>query len=118
MLLDSSDHMNRTILLMIQSGSGDFALEIWRYYLFGDLVQAYIDHKSLKYSYIQKELNMRQREWLELVVNYGFDTRYCLGKVNIVSDALSQRSIAMYLTQQKKILEHMDNLGLEIVYKG
>ena len=42
-----------------------FALKIWRLYLLGDQVLIYTDHKSLKYIFTQKELNMRQRRWLE-----------------------------------------------------
>ncbi|KAL0550232.1 hypothetical protein IC582_014736 [Cucumis melo] len=38
-----------------------FALKIWRHYLYGEKIQIYTDHKSLKYFFTQKELNMRQR---------------------------------------------------------
>jgi hypothetical protein len=44
-----------------------YALKIWRHYLFQEIVEIYPDHKSLKYIFIQKELNMRQRGWLELI---------------------------------------------------
>jgi len=53
-----------------------FALKIWRYYLLGDEVLFYIDHKSLKYIFTQKELNMRQRRWLELMIDYDIDLQY------------------------------------------
>ena len=36
------------------------ALTIWIYYLYGERCEIYIDHKSLKYFFTQKELNMRQ----------------------------------------------------------
>ncbi|KAL4028422.1 hypothetical protein IC575_011619 [Cucumis melo] len=42
-----------------------FALKIWRHYLYGEKIQIFTDHKSLKYFFTQKELNMRQRRWLE-----------------------------------------------------
>jgi len=42
-----------------------FALKIWRHYLYGARCQVYTDHKSLKYIFTQKELNLRQRRWLE-----------------------------------------------------
>ena len=45
-----------------------FALKIWRHYLLGDQVLIYNDHKSLKYIFTQKDLNMRQRRWLELML--------------------------------------------------
>ena len=47
-----------------------FALKIWRHYLYGEKCQIYIDHKSLKYLLTQKELNLRQRRWLELFKDY------------------------------------------------
>ncbi|GJT62615.1 putative reverse transcriptase domain-containing protein [Tanacetum coccineum] len=39
----------------------------------------------------QKELNMRQRLWLELLSYYDFEIRYHLGKANMVADALSRK---------------------------
>ncbi|GKB62235.1 putative reverse transcriptase domain-containing protein [Tanacetum coccineum] len=39
----------------------------------------------------QKELNMRQRRWLELLADYDCEIRYHLGKANVVEDALSQK---------------------------
>nr|GEX28908.1 putative reverse transcriptase domain-containing protein [Tanacetum cinerariifolium] len=41
----------------------------------------------------QKELNMRQRHWLELLVDYDCEIRYHPGKANVVADALSQKRI-------------------------
>lgn len=42
-----------------------FMLKIWRHYLFGSIFEVFGDHKSLKYLFDQKELNMRQGRWLE-----------------------------------------------------
>ena len=36
-----------------------FALKIWRDYLYGRQFKILIDHKSLKYIFTQKNLNMR-----------------------------------------------------------
>nr|GEU57693.1 hypothetical protein [Tanacetum cinerariifolium] len=44
-------------------------------------------HKGLD----QKELNMSQRRWLELLSDYDCDIRYHSGKANIVADALSHK---------------------------
>ncbi|GKA89231.1 reverse transcriptase [Tanacetum coccineum] len=44
-----------------------FALKIWRHYLYGEACDIFTDHKSLKYIFTQRELNMRQRRWLELL---------------------------------------------------
>jgi hypothetical protein len=46
----------------------------------------YTDHKSLKYIFIQADLNMRQRRWLELIKDYDLEVHYHPGKANI--DAL------------------------------
>ncbi|GJX86499.1 putative reverse transcriptase domain-containing protein [Tanacetum coccineum] len=39
----------------------------------------------------QKELNMRQRRWLELLADYDCEICYHLGKANVVADALSRK---------------------------
>jgi hypothetical protein len=49
-----------------------FVLKIWRHYLYGARFEVFSDHKSLKYLFDQKELNMRQRRWLELLKDYDF----------------------------------------------
>ncbi|KAL5544124.1 hypothetical protein UlMin_007908 [Ulmus minor] len=59
-----------------------FALKIWRHYLYGARCQIFTDHKSLKYIFTQKELNMRQRRWLELVKDYDCEILYHPGKAN------------------------------------
>ncbi|GJR09461.1 putative reverse transcriptase domain-containing protein [Tanacetum coccineum] len=68
-----------------------FALKIWRHYLYGTKCTVFTDHKSLQHILDQKELNMRQRRWLELLSNYDCEIRYHLGKENIVVDALSRK---------------------------
>ncbi|KAL0561560.1 hypothetical protein IC582_001994 [Cucumis melo] len=60
-----------------------FALKIWRHYLYGEKIQIFADHKSLKYFFTQKELNMRQRRWLELVKDYDCEILYHPGKANV-----------------------------------
>ncbi|KAK4270828.1 hypothetical protein QN277_019597 [Acacia crassicarpa] len=69
-----------------------FALKIWRHYLYGSFCKVYTDHKSLKYIFTQKELNMRQRRWLELIKDYELEIQYHEGKANVVADALSRKS--------------------------
>ncbi|KAL4023074.1 hypothetical protein IC575_016822 [Cucumis melo] len=68
-----------------------FALKIWRHYLYGEKIQIFMDHKSLKYFFTHKELNMRQRRWLELVKDYDCEILYHPGKANVVADALSRK---------------------------
>nr|GFA72206.1 putative reverse transcriptase domain-containing protein [Tanacetum cinerariifolium] len=68
-----------------------FALKIWRHYLYGTKCTVFTDHKSLQHILDQKELNMRQRLWLELLSDYDREIRYYLGKANVVADALSRK---------------------------
>ena len=53
-----------------------FALKIWRCYLYGDLFEVYFDHKSLKYFFTQKDLNVRQRRWMEILEDYDLSLHY------------------------------------------
>ena len=68
-----------------------FALKIWRHYLYGVPCRIFTDHKSLQYIFTLKELNLRQRRWLELIKDYDCTIEYHLGKANVVADALSRR---------------------------
>ncbi|KAH0712585.1 hypothetical protein KY289_008544 [Solanum tuberosum] len=70
-----------------------FALKIWRHYLYGVHVDVFTDHKSLQYVFTQKELNLRQRRWLELLKDYDMSILYHPGKANVVVDALSRLSM-------------------------
>ncbi|GAU48377.1 hypothetical protein TSUD_405390 [Trifolium subterraneum] len=72
-----------------------FALKVWRHYLYGSIFEVFSDHKSLKYLFDQKELNMRQRRWLEFLKDYDFELSYHPGKANVVADALSRKSLHM-----------------------
>ncbi|MCI17027.1 CCHC-type integrase, partial [Trifolium medium] len=53
-----------------------FALKIWRHYLYGAYFELYSDHKSLKYLFDQRDLNMRQRRWMEYLKDFDFDLKY------------------------------------------
>jgi hypothetical protein len=67
------------------------ALKIWRHYIMGAKCQVYTDHKSLKYILTQKDLNLRQHRWLELIKDYDLAIPYHPGKANLVVDALRQK---------------------------
>jgi hypothetical protein len=67
-------------------------LRIWRHYIIGNKCQIFTDHKSLKYIFTQRDLNLRQRIWLELIKDYDLDIQYHPGKANVVADALSHKS--------------------------
>ncbi|KAL0543848.1 hypothetical protein IC582_018953 [Cucumis melo] len=92
-----------------------FALKIWRHYLYGEKIQIFTDHKSLKHFFTQKELNMRQRGWLELVKDYDCEILYHPSKANVVADALSRKvsHSAALITRQAPL--HRDLERAEIV---
>ena len=69
-----------------------FALKIWRHYLYGEQFDVFSDHKSLKYIFTQRDLNMRQHRWMEYMEDYDFTLHYYLGKANVVADALSRKA--------------------------
>nr|GEY25840.1 putative reverse transcriptase domain-containing protein [Tanacetum cinerariifolium] len=75
----------------LELGAVVFALKIWRYYLYGTKCTVFTAHKRLQHILDQKELNMRQRCWLELLSDYDCEIRYHPGKANVVADALSQK---------------------------
>ncbi|KAA0067484.1 ty3-gypsy retrotransposon protein [Cucumis melo var. makuwa] len=77
-----------------------FALKIWRHYLYGEKIQIYTDHKSLKYFFTQKELNMRQMRWLELVKDYDCEILYHPVSVGEVTAQLAQLSVQPTLRQK------------------
>nr|GEV17064.1 retrovirus-related Pol polyprotein from transposon 17.6 [Tanacetum cinerariifolium] len=64
----------------LELGAVVFVLKIWRHYLYGTKYTVFTDHKSLQLILDHKELNMRQRRWLELLADYDCETRYHPGK--------------------------------------
>nr|GEW58215.1 hypothetical protein [Tanacetum cinerariifolium] len=75
----------------LELGAVVFALRLWRHYLYGTKYTVYTDHRSLQNILDQKELNMRQRKWIELLSDYDCVIRYHPGKANVVADALSMK---------------------------
>ncbi|GJX69003.1 putative reverse transcriptase domain-containing protein [Tanacetum coccineum] len=75
----------------LELGAVVFSLKLWRHYLYGTKCTVFTDHKSLQHILNQKELNMRQRRWLELLSDYDCEIRYHPGKANVVADALSRK---------------------------
>ena len=91
-----------------------FALKIWRHYLYGEKMEVYTDHKSLKYIFSKKVLDMRQRRWIELFKDYDCDILYHPRKANVVADALSQwgASVAAMMVHEWKLLEQLSDLTI------
>ena len=96
-----------------------FALKIWRHYLYGERCRIFTDHKSLKYLLTQKELNLRQRRWLELIKDYELIIEYHLVKANVVMNALSRKSsatLAYICTAYVPLLTDMKALRIYLDY--
>ena len=97
------------------------ALKTWRHYLLGKRCEVFTDHKSLKYIFTQKEINMRQRRWLELIKDYDLSLQYHPGKANVVADALSRKVFVNGLTKGElpdDLCAQFRDLKLEIVPEG
>ncbi|WMV36955.1 hypothetical protein MTR67_030340, partial [Solanum verrucosum] len=67
-----------------------FALKIWRHYLYGVKCEVFTNHRSFMHVFTQKDLNLRQRRWMELLKDYDVTIQYHPGKANVVADALSK----------------------------
>ncbi|GJR42077.1 putative nucleotidyltransferase, ribonuclease H [Tanacetum coccineum] len=92
-----------------------FALKIWRHYLYGESCDIFTDHKSLKYIFTQRELNMRQRRWLELLKDYDTNIQYHPGKANVVADALSRKSgMIAGIKVEEEIIRDLERLDIEL----
>ncbi|GJV75472.1 putative reverse transcriptase domain-containing protein [Tanacetum coccineum] len=87
-----------------------FTLKMWRHYLYGTRCTIFTDHKSLQHILDQKELNMRQRCWLELLSDYGCDIHYHPGKENVVADALSRKERSKPLSVRALVM----TIGLKL----
>jgi hypothetical protein len=84
----------------------------------GTKCQIYTDHKSLKYIFTQKDLNLRQRRWLELIKDYDLDIHYHPGKANLVADALSrkgQANSALAFELPDELMKEFEGLNLGMV---
>jgi ribonuclease HI len=94
------------------------ALKIWRHYVMGTKCQIYTDHKSLKYIFTQKDLNLRQRRWLELIKDYDLEIHYHPSKASLVADALSRKghgNMAMVFQFPEELVIEFERLNLELV---
>ena len=77
--------------------------------------KCFLNHKSLKYIFTQRDLNMRQHKWMEYQEDYDFTLHYHSGKANVVADALGQKSwgvLAIVGSQEWKMLKTMGQFKL------
>ncbi|GJV29621.1 putative reverse transcriptase domain-containing protein [Tanacetum coccineum] len=99
----------------LELGAVVFALKIWRHYLYGTKCTVFTDHKSLQHILDQKELNMRQRRWLELLADYDCEIRYQPGKANVIVDALSWKERIKPLRVRSLVMPIHPNLPSQIL---
>ncbi|GJW84875.1 putative reverse transcriptase domain-containing protein, partial [Tanacetum coccineum] len=99
----------------LELGVGVFALNMWRHYFYGTKCVVFTDHKSLQHILDQKELNKRQRRWLELLSDYDCELRYHPGKANVVADALSRKSRPKPLRVRALVMTIGLNLPVQIL---
>ncbi|XP_068319946.1 uncharacterized protein [Pyrus communis] len=94
-----------------------FALKIWRHYLYGEKYKIFMDHKSLQYLFTQRDLNLRQRRWLELLSDYDCTIDYHPSRTNVVADALSKKSqgcINALYASRVPLLENLRSTGVRL----
>ena len=91
-----------------------FVLKIWRHYLYGSKFEVFSDHKSLNYLFDQKELNMRQRRWLELLKDYDFGLNYHPCKAKVVANTLSRNTLHMssMMFRELDLIEQFRDMSL------
>ncbi|GJW01689.1 putative reverse transcriptase domain-containing protein [Tanacetum coccineum] len=92
-----------------------FSLKMWRHYLYDTKYVVFTDHKSLQHILDQKELNMRQRRWLELLSDYDCKIHYHPGKANVVADAMSRKERNKPLRVRALVLMIGLNLPVQIL---
>ncbi|GJR25331.1 putative reverse transcriptase domain-containing protein [Tanacetum coccineum] len=88
---------------------------MWRHYLYGKNGVMFTDHKSFQHILDQKELNMRQRIWLELLSDCDCEIQYHWGKANVVADALSRKEQNKPLRVRALVLTIGLNLLVQIL---
>ncbi|GJY85092.1 putative reverse transcriptase domain-containing protein [Tanacetum coccineum] len=103
-------HEKNYITHDLELGSVVFSLKLWRHYLYGTKCTVFTDHKSLQHILNQKELNMRQRRWLELLSDYDCEIRYHPGEAKVVADALSRKERSKPLRVQALVM----TIGLDL----
>ncbi|GKD36470.1 putative reverse transcriptase domain-containing protein [Tanacetum coccineum] len=99
----------------LEYGAMVFTLKMWRHYLYDTKCVVFTEHKSLQHILDQKELNMRQYRWLELLSNYDYEIRYHPGKANVVADALSRKERIKPLRVRALVLTTGLNLPVQIL---
>ncbi|GAU50740.1 hypothetical protein TSUD_99100 [Trifolium subterraneum] len=113
------DASNKGLGCVLMQEAIIFALKIWRHHLYGVQFALYSDHKSLGYLFDQKELNMRQRRWMEYLKDFDFELNCHPGKANVVADALSRKALyaSEILMHQCGLYEKFRDMNLSVTYR-
>lgn len=72
-----------------------FVQKLWRHYLYGINCEVLTDHHNPQYIFKQRDLNLRQRRWLEMLKDYDMTILYHPGKANVMVDALSRKTVSI-----------------------
>lgn len=88
-------HKRNYLIHDLELEAAVFALNICRNYLYGVHADIYLDHKSLKYIFTKKELNLRLTRWLKLLKDYNMSLYYHPYKANVVVDVLRRSSMGI-----------------------
>lgn len=78
--------------------------------MYGVKFEVFTDHQSLKYMLSQKDLDLRQRCWMEYIKDYDFTIQYHPGKANVVADSLSRKKeviCASLMTAEWRLLKDL-----------
>ena len=84
--------------------------------MYGVKFEVYSDHKSLKYFFDKKELNMRQRRLIKILKDYNFELKYHASKTNVMADALSRKSLhlSLMMIEEHKLLKKFRDLNISM----
>ena len=88
--------------------------------MYSETFEVFTDHKSLKYVFLQKELNLRQRRWMEFLKDYDCTIQYHLGRANVLADALNRNvptSMSRMMAREWQMIEAFSQLMVSVVLK-
>nr|GFA90803.1 putative reverse transcriptase domain-containing protein [Tanacetum cinerariifolium] len=93
----------------------DREVKLWRHYLYGTKSVVFTNHKSLQYILNQKEVNLRQRSWIELLSDYDCEIQYYPVKANVVAGVLSRKEGIKPLCVQALMMTIHNDLPKQII---
>jgi hypothetical protein len=69
-------------------------LRVWEHYLKAATpFKIKTDNRAVSYHQTQKKLSSKQARWMDYLAEFRYDLEYSPGKMNVVADALSRKSI-------------------------